>query len=76
MKIYGTIESLMPEHRSVLLNKYYPGDSNKKNVIGGACSAYGGAGELHSGFWWGNLRERAYLADLGWSITLKWISSN
>jgi hypothetical protein len=22
-------------------------------------------GELHTGFWWGNLKERAHLEDLG-----------
>jgi len=26
MKIYETIESLIPEYRSVFLNKYYSGD--------------------------------------------------
>jgi hypothetical protein len=24
-----------------------------------------GRGEVHTGFWWGNLRERDYLEDLG-----------
>ena len=24
-----------------------------------------GRGELHTGFWWGNLRERGHLEDLG-----------
>ena len=34
---------------------------------------------MHTGFWWGNLRERDYLEDLAtegriifWSITIKW----
>ena len=27
----------------------------EKNEMGGACSAYG---EVYTGFWWGNLRER------------------
>jgi hypothetical protein len=30
----------------------------EKNEIGGACSTYGVSGEVHIGFWWGNLRER------------------
>jgi len=30
---------------------------------GGACSTYGG--EVYTGFWWGNLRERDHLEDLG-----------
>ena len=32
-------------------------------------------GELHTGFWWGDLRERGHLEDIGIdeSIILKWI---
>jgi hypothetical protein len=30
--------------------------------MGGACSTYG---ELYTGFWWGNLRERNNLEDPG-----------
>ena len=34
-----------------------------------------GGGELHTEFWWGNLRERNHLGDLGVEgrIILKWI---
>jgi hypothetical protein len=34
-----------------------------------------GRGEAHTGFWWGNLRERNYLEDQGVDgrIILKWI---
>jgi len=34
-----------------------------------------GSGEVHTGFWWGNLRERGHLEDLGvdGAIILKWI---
>jgi hypothetical protein len=34
-----------------------------------------GRGEVHRGFWWGNLREGDHLEDLGvdGSIVLKWI---
>jgi hypothetical protein len=33
-----------------------------------------GRGELHTGFWWGNLRERDHLECLGADIRLfKWI---
>jgi len=41
--------------------------------MGGACSAYGG--DLYTGFWWGNLRERDFFEDLGIDgrITLRWI---
>jgi hypothetical protein len=27
--------------------------------------AYMGRREMHRGFWWGNLKERAHLEDLG-----------
>jgi hypothetical protein len=41
----------------------------------GACSTYGRRGELHKGFWWGNVRENYHLEDLGvgWKIILIWI---
>jgi hypothetical protein len=34
-----------------------------------------GRGEAYTGFWWGNLRERDHLEDLGVDgrITLRWI---
>jgi len=43
--------------------------------MGGACSTYGGRGEVYTGFWWGNLRERDNLEDLGIDgrIILRWI---
>jgi hypothetical protein len=31
----------------------------------GTCSTYGGRGEVYTGFWWGNLRERHHLEDPG-----------
>jgi hypothetical protein len=32
-------------------------------------------GEVHTGFWWGDMREGDHLEDLGvnWRIILKWI---
>jgi len=33
--------------------------------MGAACSAYGGRGDVYTGFWWGNLKERDHLADPG-----------
>jgi hypothetical protein len=41
---------------------------NKRDEIGGACSAYGG--EVYKGFWWENLRK----GDPGINgIILRWI---
>jgi len=36
--------------------------------------AWMGSGEVHAGFWWGNLREREHLGDLGvsGSVILRW----
>ena len=41
--------------------------------MGGACRAYGG--EVYTGLWWGNLRERGHLGNPGIDerITLRWI---
>jgi len=41
--------------------------------MGGVCSAYGG--DVHAGFWWGNLRETENLGDQGVNgiIILNWI---
>jgi hypothetical protein len=41
--------------------------------MSGACSTYGGKREVHKSFWWGNLRKRDHLEDLGvdGSIILK-----
>jgi len=36
--------------------------------MGGAWGTYGG--EVQTGFWWGNLRERDHLEDLGTDISM------
>ena len=43
--------------------------------MGGVCSMYRGRGEVYTGFWCGNLKEREHLENLGvdWRIILKWI---
>ena len=44
--------------------------------MGGSHSiCVGGTGDVHTGFWWGNLRERGHLEDPGIDgrIILKWI---
>ena len=33
--------------------------------MGGACSTYGGEGEVYLGFWWKGLKERDNLEDPG-----------
>jgi hypothetical protein len=35
-------------------------------------------GEAHTGFWWGNLKERDHVEDMGleWKIIFKWIFQN
>jgi len=49
------------------------GDQIEKSEIGRACSTYGG--EVYTGFWWGNLRERDHLENQGIDgrIILRWI---
>jgi len=45
----------------------------EKNETGGTCSTYGG--EVYTGFWWGNLRERNHLEEPGGDgrIILRWV---
>jgi hypothetical protein len=33
--------------------------------MGGICGTYGDRTEIHTGFWWTNLKERNNLEDLG-----------
>jgi len=43
--------------------------------MGGAGSTYLGEERVHTGFWWGSLRERDHLGDPGVDgrLTLRWI---
>jgi len=55
--------------------KICSGDQIEKNEMGRACTFFVGRVEVHTGFWWGNLRERDHLEDPGVDgrIILKWI---
>jgi hypothetical protein len=48
----------------MLFSKYYQGQQIKENEMGRACAYGGGGREMHSGFWWGILKERDHLEDL------------
>ena len=51
--------------RSLLHIKYYSGDQIKKNQMGGARSTQQAIGEVHTGFWWEDPRERDHFEDQG-----------
>jgi hypothetical protein len=59
-----------------LLAKYCSGDQIEKNEMGENLARMGGRGEVYTGFWCGNLRERVPLGDPGANgrIILRWIS--
>ena len=59
-----------------VLTKCYSGEQIKKNEMGGACGMRMDTGEVHTGFWWGDLMERHNLEDLDadGSVILKFIS--
>jgi hypothetical protein len=42
--------------------------------MGGACNTYGRRRELHTGFWYGNIRKRDHLEDPGVDgvVMLRW----
>jgi hypothetical protein len=40
------------------------GDQRKGDEIGGACGTYGGAKQIHTGFWWRDVKERNNLECL------------
>ena len=56
---------MLPVLYSVFINQYCSGDKIEKNVMGGACNAYGGEERRIKGFWWGKLREIDHLGDSG-----------
>jgi hypothetical protein len=60
-EVTGTGEEYIKRNFTITPYQILWGDKNKKNETGGTCSTYGG--EIHIGFWWGNLREREHLED-------------
>jgi hypothetical protein len=46
------------------------GRSNQEDKMGGTSSIYEGREESHTGFWWGNMRERDHFEDLGVDVTI------
>jgi len=61
-------------HNEELNGLYSSGEQIEKKDMSGACSTYGGE-KVHTGFWWGNLKERDHLEDPGMDgkIILRWI---
>jgi hypothetical protein len=59
----------------VLLTKYYWGNQIKNNEMGEACGTGRGRGEVQTGFWCGNERERGHLEDssVDGEVILKWM---
>jgi len=78
----GTREQKSEENyitKSLMICTPHPiffGRSNRVNEMGRVCETYGG-GQLYSGFWWENLRERGHLEDpcVDGGIILSWIFS-
>jgi hypothetical protein len=57
---------------TLLITTYYSGNQIEKNEMGAACRMYEaghvacmGEREVHTGFWWGDVRESDYLAYPG-----------
>jgi len=50
-------------------------DQIRKNEMGGACSTMGVREEVHTGFWWGDLKKRGHVedTDVDEMTLLKWI---
>ena len=55
--------------------KYYISDQIRKNEMGGACRTMGVRREVHTGFWWGDMKERGHVEDkvVDGMALLKWI---
>ena len=48
----------------MLLSKYYLHDQIKEVEKGGTCGTCCRRGEVHTGLWWGNLKERGHVEGL------------
>jgi hypothetical protein len=48
----------------LLLTKYYLGDQIKEDEMESVDDTWGRR-EMHTGFWWGKLKKRGHLKDIG-----------
>jgi hypothetical protein len=74
----GTVE-WRKLYNEKLYNLYCSRNINRvvitRRIRWGVCSTYGRTGNVHTEFWWGDLRERVHLEDPGVNqrMILKWI---
>ena len=76
VKVAGEWRKLRNELMICKATKYCSGDQIKKNEISLACSTGGASrGEVHTGFWRGNLKDRGHLKELciDGRVTLNWM---
>jgi hypothetical protein len=75
--IHSDIKSRQLKYLSILFISNYSGDRVKKDQDGRGMWHVWGKGEMHIGFWWGNVRDRNDFQDLQVDgRILKWISTN
>ena len=57
-QVKGSEDQTMRSFMICIIYRHYSGKQIKKEM-GGSCSTCGGTGEVHTGFWRGDLRERS-----------------
>ena len=58
-EVKGSEDETMRSFMICIIYQQYSSEQIKKNEIGGSCSTYGCRGEVHTGFWRGDLREKS-----------------
>jgi hypothetical protein len=58
-EVKGSENQTMRSFMICIIYQHYSGEQIKKNEKGESRSMYGGRGEVHTGFWRGDLRERS-----------------